>query len=182
MPLAGSPEYVLMQTVLQELKDSCRNYFNACSLLLDKVTPTVWTVGYAIPFHAELLFKKFGVGLGMNSMQGREAKHIRIAQFSKHATLTARWTSVLKHDYITSVWLRKQEPSTVEYHKCKDIYEPKEINVHGFCCCGLETKPGSRKCEFCSSDIFSAIEKTASSGKLDPAISCILSIFAPEND
>ena len=130
-------------TVLQELKDSCRNYFNACSLLLDKVTPTVWTVGYAIPFHAELLFKKFGVGLGMNSMQGREAKHIRIAQFSKHETLTARWTSVLKHDYITSVWLRKQEPSTVEYHKCKDIYEPKEINVHGFCCCGLETKPAA---------------------------------------
>ena len=28
-------------TVLQELKDSCRNYFNACSLLLDKVTLTV---------------------------------------------------------------------------------------------------------------------------------------------
>lgn len=169
-------------TVLQELKNSCRNYFNACSILLDKVTPTVWTVGYAIPFHAELLFKKFGFGLGINSMQGREAKHIRISQFSKHATLTTRWTSVLKHDYVTSVWLRKQDPSTVEYHKCKEIYEPKETNAHGFCCCGQQTKPGSHKCELCSSDIFSAIERTATSGRLDPEISCILSLFAPEND
>ena len=28
-------------TVLQELKNSSSNYFNACSILLDKVTPTV---------------------------------------------------------------------------------------------------------------------------------------------
>ena len=95
---------------------------------------------HAIPFHAELLFKKFGFGLGINSMQGREAKHVKIAQFSKHATLTTRWTSVLKHDYVTLVWLRKQDPSTVDCHKCKEIYEPKKTNAYGFCCCGLQQK------------------------------------------
>jgi len=74
------------QKVLQELKDSCKMYFNACSLLLGSVSPTVWTIGHAVPFHTEALFNKFGLGLGVNSMQGREAKHVRIAQYAKHAT------------------------------------------------------------------------------------------------
>ena len=50
------------QKVSQELKDSCKMYFNACSLLLGSVSPTVWTIGYAVPFHTELLFNKFGFG------------------------------------------------------------------------------------------------------------------------
>ena len=44
------------QKVLQELKDSCKMYLNACSLLLGSVSPTVWTIGHAVPFHTELLF------------------------------------------------------------------------------------------------------------------------------
>ena len=36
------------QKVLQELKD-CKMYFNACSLLLGSVSPTVWTIGHAVP-------------------------------------------------------------------------------------------------------------------------------------
>ena len=77
MPLASLSEYVSIDaTGLQDLK-------NGCSLLLDKeVTPAVWTVEYGIPFHAELLFKKFGFGLGINSMQEWEVKHVRITQFS----------------------------------------------------------------------------------------------------
>ncbi|KAK2564070.1 hypothetical protein P5673_012291 [Acropora cervicornis] len=39
------------QKVLQELKDSCKMYFNACSLLLGSVSTTVWTIGHAVPFH-----------------------------------------------------------------------------------------------------------------------------------
>ena len=40
--------------------------------------------------------------------------------------------SIRTSDYVTSLCLRK---------KCKEIYEPKEINADGFFCCGLETKP-----------------------------------------
>ena len=40
--------------------------------------------------------------------------------------------SIRTSDYVTFVCLR---------NKCKEIYEPKEINADGFCCCGLETKP-----------------------------------------
>ena len=102
---------IITDSVLEEMKVSCKKYFNACSLFLDNVTPTVWTNGYAVPYHAELILRRFQLGLGINSMQGREAKHVRIARYSKHATLTTRWTLVMRHDYITTVWLRKLDLS-----------------------------------------------------------------------
>jgi len=66
---------------LAELESTCQNYFNANSLLLRGVNPTVWTTGYAIPYHTQQLFKESGFGLGLNSMQGREAKHIKLASY-----------------------------------------------------------------------------------------------------
>ena len=36
---------------------------------------TTWTVGYAIPYHANLLFKLYKVGYGILSLQAKEAKH-----------------------------------------------------------------------------------------------------------
>ena len=165
-------------TVLQEIKDSCRKYFNACSLLLDSVTPTVWTIGCAVPYHTELLYRKFGLGLGINTMQGREAKHVRIAQYAKHATLTTRWQSVFKHDYISTVWMRKQDPLSFSYHKCRELYEPKEIGKPGFCYCGLEKDSFSEMCVFCSSDVYQSIKRSADTGQLDPYICNLLSVLS----
>lgn len=164
------------QELLQELKDSCEMYFNACSLLLGSVTPTVWTIGHAIPFHTEILFKKFGLGLGMNSMQGREAKHVRIAQYAKHATLSSRWVLVFRHDYITGIWLRTKDPSSVPYHKNKEVYEPGISNE--FCHCGLEKVPGGEKCEFCSSALYRSVERSAQKGELDPYLANLLSVLS----
>jgi len=69
---------------LAELESTCQNYFTSNSLLLRGVNPTVWTIGYAIPYHTQQLFKKSGFGLGLDSMQGREAKHIKLASCTKH--------------------------------------------------------------------------------------------------
>ena len=76
---------------MNDLKASCQKYFNSVSLFLGTVTPTVWTVGYAILYHAKLLFEKYSLGLGVNTMQGREAKHTMIASFARHSTLSNRW-------------------------------------------------------------------------------------------
>ena len=51
--------------VLVKLRRDCQQFFNAVSLLLSNVTPTVWTIGYAVPQHSELLFEQIGVGLGV---------------------------------------------------------------------------------------------------------------------
>ena len=56
-------------------------YFTAHCLFLDGVNPTVWTIGYAIPYHNDHFFKESRYGLGFNSMQGREAKHIKLEKY-----------------------------------------------------------------------------------------------------
>ena len=60
------------------LKAYASTFFNTDCLLLDGVTPTVWTIGVVIPYHTGKLLDKLGYGLGLNSVQGMEAKHIRL--------------------------------------------------------------------------------------------------------
>lgn len=66
---------------VEDLKNLCQNYFTANHLLLEGVNPTVWTLGYAIPYHTNQLLEKLGFVLGLNSMQGREAKHVKLAKY-----------------------------------------------------------------------------------------------------
>ena len=106
------------QAEISKLKTTCQHFFNANSLLL-RVSPTVWTIGYAIPYHAQVLYDKYGLGLGLNSMQGREARHVRLSQYSRHATLIGRWKIVLRHDYIICAWIRREDPLHSSYVKCK---------------------------------------------------------------
>ena len=81
---------VVNKEVLDELRTCCRQFSNAVSLLLSGVNPTKWTIGYVIPMHSDLLFEKFGFGLGINSMQVREAKHVRREQYARHSCLSKR--------------------------------------------------------------------------------------------
>ena len=64
----------------ENLKITCQHNFTKNCLLLSGVNPTVWTIGYAIPYHTAQLLEKIGFGLGLNSMQVREAKHVKLAK------------------------------------------------------------------------------------------------------
>ncbi|PFX32999.1 hypothetical protein AWC38_SpisGene2093 [Stylophora pistillata] len=45
---------------MNQLKHSCSMYFNLISLFFpDAVNLTVWTIGYAVPYHAELLYREY---------------------------------------------------------------------------------------------------------------------------
>ena len=66
---------------VEHLKILGQHYFTANCLLLSGVNPPVWTVGYAIPYHTDQLLEKLGFGLGLNSMQGREAKHVKLPKY-----------------------------------------------------------------------------------------------------
>ena len=55
---------------VDNMKTLCQNYFSTNRLLLGEVSPSVWTLGYAITYHINQLFNKLGFRLGLNSMQG----------------------------------------------------------------------------------------------------------------
>ena len=151
---------------MDELKN-CKKYFNAHSILLGNIIPTVWTIGYAVPYHTELLFKYLGIGLGVNTMQGRQAKHVRISDYAKHSTLKTRWKLVMRH-----VWLRRHDPLKSSYKKCKDVYVPQDIDLPQFCQCGLkiDSNLNLHSCFICSSELYMFVEATAESGKMDKNI------------
>ena len=67
------------------LKRFCSNYYRATSLFLTS-TLTTWTTGHIIPSHTKAIHQMLGLGLGINSMEGREgreAKHATLAKFTK---------------------------------------------------------------------------------------------------
>ena len=101
-----------------------QNYFTANRLLLDGANPTVWTVAYAIPYHTSQLFETLGFGLGLNSMQGREAKQVKLAKYVKHTSNvknSMRWSIVFRHEFVCLIWLREMDP-----YKCNLLSRERE--------------------------------------------------------
>ena len=161
---------------LNNLKISCQHYFNAYCLLLDGVTPTVWTIGVAIPYHTGKLLERLGYGLGLNSMQGREAKHIKLAKYVQNTCnvrKSLRWWTVFRHEFVSMVWLRERDPYSITY-RCEkknvsDSYLPKRIkdDNNRFCNCGqLKASVDDEGCEICTSDMMKAIKRSVVSGKI----------------
>lgn len=102
---------------LIELENHCLRFFNVVSTMLQSVSPTVWTIGYAVPYHTLILFNNYKLVLGVNSMQGREAKHVRLQQYAKHAILASRCEVVFKHVFVSNIWLRRADPHHFGYTK-----------------------------------------------------------------
>ena len=70
---------------IDELEKKCRDYFILnCKFFTPH--PTSWTLGIIVPAHTRDMKLVYGLGLGLNSMEGREAKHISICRYSKKQT------------------------------------------------------------------------------------------------
>ena len=74
---------VIDQKGIYDLEKSCQEYFFCSSLFSTSVTLSKWTVGLSVPFHSRSLFGAFGSGLGINTMQGGEAKHKKLANYAE---------------------------------------------------------------------------------------------------
>ena len=99
-----------------QLEKSCTEYFNVNALFLQKVNPTVWTIGYVKKEMVQTLL----FGLGLNTMQGREAKHIKLKKCMENTTNVQkgqRWWHVDRHKHISLVWLRDIDPLSAKYRR-----------------------------------------------------------------
>jgi hypothetical protein len=107
--------------LLSKLEIYCKNYLNASALFV-RLTVNVWTLGHVVPVHTNKLFGKYNTGLGLNAMQGREGKHQRLGAYSKNTTVKNRWQQVFRHEYMTLIWLREQNPFRDDYSKSSYKY------------------------------------------------------------
>ena len=157
---------------LFRLREVCQQYFNAYALFR-KVNLTVWTVGYAIPYYTEKLFKLYGYGLGLAGMQGREAKHQQLHSYLDHsvgASLEQRWKIVFRHEFVELIWLRMHQPTTDTYKHREDYksYEKYEDKA-GYCPCGLSL-PEDLMCCICGDRLMTLIEASCKTGSIVPEL------------
>ena len=155
---------------VDNLKLVCQHFFNAHCLLWG-VNPTVWNLGYAIPYHTKKLHEKYGFGLGLNSMQGREAKHVRLAKYVENTCnvkKSLRWWIVFRHEFVCLLWLRELGPFSVSYWQDKrntsESYVPNRVRDSDkrYYNCGLpQVSAEDDGCTICTSNITQLVKKVS---------------------
>ena len=113
--------YHFTEEALAKLPKLCHDYFTAAALFGSSVSGTVWSIGHLVYAHSKQMFDKYGTGLGINRMQGREAKHVQIASFAQNSQYKQCWYQVFRHDHISKLWLPVKQPSLLAYHQSHDI-------------------------------------------------------------
>lgn len=149
---------------LPRLKEDCRMYFNLASRFYS-TNVSIWTMGHCVPFHSDQLMEDLGVGLGINSMQGREAKHQQLASFAEFSLVKNRWEKVLRHEHMSLIWLRQQNPLSDAYSKCKDKSIPPRCYTDEYCFSGIVFN-SEGKCRYCDCRLSKEIATCATSGSL----------------
>ena len=82
---------------------------------------TVWTVGYAIPYHANLLYKQYKVGCGIISLQAKKSKHSGVKQDlsltnrSRSTTTVGKWWQLMHTNYVWAFYLPEHQPAPSAY-------------------------------------------------------------------
>lgn len=147
------------------LKKVSGKYFRACALFAS-VTPTTWTIGHVVPTHTHQAKQQLGYGLGMNSMEGREAKHVSLAKFARNTHHSTRWLQVFRHEYISLLWLRENGCDSAKYTTTRNKYIPARCYTAQFCHCGQPKVSEQPKCDFCSHSVHQIIYDSINQGKL----------------
>ena len=151
---------------IEELCIFCKYYFRANSLFLDRVTPTVWTIGHVVYPHVVDVNSKYGTGLAIASMEGREAKHLAISRYSKNTSYKLRWAQIFRHEFISLIWLRERGYNASSYSTSKDSYTPERVRLGKSCTCGYPKPEQLCVCAYCSHPWRQAIELSCKSGTI----------------
>ena len=168
-------KYHFCEQDLQQLFLCCSEYFTAKVLFCDALSPSEWSIGKVVPVHAQWMFERYRAGLGINTMQGREAKHVHIASYAKHSNIKNRWSLVFRHDYISKVWLPLQQPSLLTYHRTKESLVPKRVEDDIlFCYCGFPKGTVTGKCFYCDHELTAEIVTSVKCCKITGKLSSTL--------
>ena len=81
---------------VSQCRATCTIYFNLLALFyFHEDVNLTWSIGSAIPYHAELLYNKYKVVFGIISLQAKESKHSGVKQ-DLNLTNRSRSTTVGK--------------------------------------------------------------------------------------
>ena len=141
--------------ILKDLSEECYSLYKACCILDRTISPSLWTLCKAVPVHATQTFNEYGLGLGVNTMEGREQKHQIIKRYAEKTTFQNRWGRIFRHEFIQLIYLRENGYDTKIYRKCDTKYVPEHSHTDcEKCCLPLE----NMKCVICDSTSMNRIQ------------------------
>ena len=80
------------------------------------------------------------MGLGINTMEGRDAKHFTLAKFTHNTQFSNRWAEVFKHEYVSLFWLREKGVMKLYTRKQMGCMYQKGVPLHSFAIAGSLNK------------------------------------------
>ena len=156
-----------------EVQHLCTLYHNLIALFFTKnCNVTVWNVGYALPYHVQVLYDKIGIGYGITSMQGKESKHSGIKKMLKSETnqsnnsANGKWMQVHRLCYIKDFYLH-----SYSYLSHFDSRVPSFSDDEPRCRCSRVQLDGF-SCDVCTS--VQKIVENAVQGSIDPEVEQVL--------
>ena len=159
--------YHFSEEKLERLFLVTSEYWTALTLFGYSPSPSEWSIGKVVVVHAKWMFEKYKVGLGINTMQGREAKHVHIATYSRHSHVRNRWLMIFRHDYNRNIWLPLQEPSLLVYHRKEKSVVPEGVDDSNlYCKCGFVESISRDKWFYCNHKIMLEIARSVAGYKI----------------
>ena len=71
---------------LKEMGIVARSLFKLSCLRDNRLSPSLWTLCNVTPHHASVCLQQYNLGLGCNTMEGREQKHQAISRYAENTT------------------------------------------------------------------------------------------------
>ncbi|XP_064652953.1 uncharacterized protein LOC135503337 [Lineus longissimus] len=188
MCLVGRDAIALMSQMkfsmydLQCLKEKCETYHRIHAMFLAHVSLTTWHAGYIVPYHAGLVYLKFGTGLGINTLQGREAKHKQIANYGKFSTPGNKWECIFRHEIAQLIWLPDNDALEEAKHIERSRRKKSKLHVYlegsfkDDCSCRPSDDVDS-PCKYCSHPWKNLIIDSCNNGKITPELKRVLEKF-----
>ena len=142
-----------------------------CTAFFFSHNPTSWTLGNVVPTHTRQMKSKYSMGLALNSMEGREAKHISIARYSKNTSYKSRWEQIFLHEFVSLFLLRERgynitKPASAKT-SCSRYIPKRALAYSDYCSCGLDKEVTADGCDFCLHSFRKTItDKVSKAGKL----------------
>lgn len=100
-------------------------YFAAHDLFFQRAGLQEWTLANIVPAHVGMASVRFSQGLGINSTQGREAKHQAIKSYKSKTSPQTLYSKIMTHEYIDCIYLPTLNPALESYAPSKrDLIVP----------------------------------------------------------
>ena len=126
----------LISFAVEKMITEGRHLFRFICKYDTNITPSLWILCNAAPSHAKETLTLYGLGLGVNSIEGREQKHQRIKKYMDNTIYQNKWPMVLRHEFLQLVYLREMGFDENKYIRKQKNYIPDSLDN---CCknCGI---------------------------------------------